>query len=52
MLPIKNDTFDWKVKYLMLNHKILITNDNFVETPDHNKFSDRKKIDGVKKWMV
>ena len=52
MLPIENDTFDWKVKYLMLNHKILITNDNFVETPDHNKFSDRKKLDGVKKWMV
>jgi glycosyl transferase, family 25 len=49
MLPIKNDTFDWKVKYIMMKHNIFITHKNYVETPDHNNSSDRKLIDKQKK---
>ena len=45
LLPIRNDTFDWKVKYIMMKHDIFITDKNFVETPEHNTRSDRKIID-------
>lgn len=45
LLPIGNDTFDWKVKYVMMKHDIYITDKNFMETPEHNTQSDRKFID-------
>ena len=45
LLPIKNDTFDIKVKEIMKKHNIFITKKDYVKTPTHNKQSDRKKFD-------
>lgn len=45
MLPIKNETFDIMVKMMMNKHNIYITKKNYVLTPEHNKQSDRKKVD-------
>ena len=45
LLPIKNDTFDIKVKEMMRKHNIFITKKDYVKTPTHNKQSDRKKFD-------
>lgn len=47
MLPINNDTFDWKNKYLMNRHNIYITKKNYLKTPDHDYQSDRRNIDNV-----
>ena len=45
LLPIKNDTFDIKVKEMMRKHNIFITKKDYIKTPTHNKQSDRKKFD-------
>lgn len=45
LLPINNDTFDWKIKYIMMKNNIYITKNDYLKTPNHNKQSDRKHID-------
>ena len=45
LLPINNETFDWKIKYIMMSNNIYITKKNYVSTPNHDTKSDRKNID-------
>ena len=45
LLPINNETFDWKIKYIMMNNDIYITKKDYVSTPEHDTYSDRKSID-------
>ena len=48
LIPINNETFDWKIKYIMMSNNIYITKKNYVSTPNHNTQSDRKTFDRKK----